>query len=195
MRILTVHNKYLTRGGEDGSRESEDRLLATRGHAVQCYVDDNRRVAEVGKAKTWLRTIWSPESFINIRARIRAFRPDIVKVHNFFPLISPAVYYAAKSEEVPVVQTLHNYRLICPNALLFRSGDVCESCIGKYLPWPSILYACYRNSHFGSTAVAAMIGLHRLIGTWQNSVDRYIVLTEFSRKNSFKWVFLVSECR
>jgi hypothetical protein len=91
-------------------------------------------------------------------------------------LISPAAYYAARTENVRVVQTLHNFRLCCPNALLFRDSEVCEDCLGKAIPWPGIMHKCYRNSRSATAAVAAMQTAHRGLGTWRNAVDIYISL-------------------
>ena len=182
MRILQVHNMYLIRGGEEECLEIDRDLLIQRGHVVDQYTIHNRTVSEIGKVRTWFRTIWSFESYGEIRAKIRAFRPDIVYVHNFFPLLSPSVYYAARAERVPVVQSLQNYRLACPNAMFFRKGRICEDCADKFLPWPGIVHACYRNSHAGSAALAAMIAFHRLLGTWKTRVDRYVVCTEFSKQ-------------
>ena len=127
------------------------------------------------------RTIWSQPAFLQLRQLFRTHRPDIVHFHNTLPLISPAGYYAARSRRSPVVQTLHNFRLGCANALLFRNGMVCESCLGRSVPWPSILHACYRNSRPASAAVSAMLALHRALGTWRKAVDVYIALSEYSR--------------
>lgn len=107
---------------------------------------------------------------------------DLVHVQNFFPLISPSVYYAAKAEKVPVVQTLHNYRLLCPNGLFFRDGHVCEDCLGKPVPWPGVLHACYRESRTATTAATVMLTTHRIMRTWTEMVDVYIALTEFARQ-------------
>ena len=109
-------------------------------------------------------------------------RPDIVHFHNTFPLISPSAYYAAKANGAAVVQTLHNYRLACPNALFYRKEGPCESCLGKTIPWPGIVHACYRDSYFASAAVAAMLSFHRLLKTWQKKVDAFIVQSEFAKQ-------------
>jgi glycosyltransferase involved in cell wall biosynthesis len=103
-------------------------------------------------------------------------------VHNFFPLLSPSIYSAARTARVAVVQTLHNFRLVCPNALLFRDGHVCEDCLGRAIPLPGIVHACYRGSRVGTAPVAVMLTVHRALGTWANKVDAYIALTEFSRQ-------------
>jgi glycosyltransferase involved in cell wall biosynthesis len=109
-------------------------------------------------------------------------RPEIAHFHNTFPLISPAAYHAATAAGVPVVQTLHNYRLLCANGLLFRDGHVCEDCLGKTIPWPGQLHACYRHSQAATAAVTTMLSVHRLLGTWTKSVTGYVALSEFSRR-------------
>jgi glycosyltransferase involved in cell wall biosynthesis len=103
-------------------------------------------------------------------------------VHNFFPLLSPSIYFAAREAGVAVVQTLHNYRLVCPNALLFRDGHVCEDCLGAAVPLPGVVHACYRGSRLATTPVAAMLVAHRALNTWKEKVDAYIAFTEFSRQ-------------
>ena len=127
-------------------------------------------------------TVWNKVAYREVRALIRENNPHVAHFHNTFPLGSPAVYYAARAEGVPVVQTLHNYRLLCANALLFRDGKVCTKCIGKTFPWPGVVHACYRGSRPASGTVATMLGTHRALGTWNKAVDVYIALTEFARR-------------
>lgn len=181
-RVLVVHNRYLIRGGEDESRETKDALLRAKGHAVEEYVLDNRSVASVSRLRVGLRTTWSVETYREIRAVIRRFRPDIVDVHNFFPLISPSIYYAAAAEGVPVVQVLSNYRLACLNGYFYRDNAVCEDCLHKAVPWPGVVHGCYQGSRWASGALAAMLVTHRLLRTWQRMVPAFIVLTEFARR-------------
>src|SRR5690606_7807214 len=109
-------------------------------------------------------------------------KPDVVHFHNTFPLVSPAAYHAVKRQGIRTVQTLHNYRLICPSALLFRDGGPCEDCVGKFLPYPGIRHKCYRESRPQSATVAAMTTAHKVVGTWRRQVDCYIALTAFSRQ-------------
>jgi glycosyltransferase involved in cell wall biosynthesis len=182
MRLLSVHNRYLIRGGEDEVREAEERLLREKGHQIETYEEDNERVAALGKLQVALKTVWSTEAYEAMRTQLRGQAYDIVHVQNFFPLISPSVYYAAKAEGVPVVQTLHNYRLLCHNAYFFRDGRVCEDCLGKFVPFPGVVHACYRENRAGSAVVAAMLTVHRAMRTWSNMVDVYIALTEFARQ-------------
>lgn len=182
MRILSVHNLYQIRGGEDECCEAEERLLQEMGHQVEVYQENNRRIADLSKMQMALKTVWSAKAYKKIRCRLMEQTHDLVHVQNFFPLISPSVYYAAKAEKVPIVQTLHNYRLLCPNGLFFRDGHICEDCLGKSVPWPGVLHACYRKSRTASTAAAVMLTTHRIMRTWTEMVDVYIALTEFARQ-------------
>ena len=126
--------------------------------------------------------IWNRETFHELRELIRRERPSVMHCTNTFPLISPAAYYAARGEGVPIVQSLHNYRLFCLNACFLRNDRVCEDCLGKGVPWPGILHGCYRSSRPASAVVAGMLSLHRVMRTWSRMVDRYFTLTEFSRR-------------
>jgi glycosyltransferase involved in cell wall biosynthesis len=180
--VLVAHNRYQQRGGEDESTSLEIALLRSRGHKVTEFIEDNARISDLSLSRVAVRTVWSRESYRRLRCLIREQRPDVVHVQNFFPLISPAVYYAARAEGVPVVQTLRNYRLLCANGLFFRDGHVCEDCLGKTLPWPGVVHACYRESRAGTVPVAAMISIHRALRTWTRMVDVYITLTEFARQ-------------
>ncbi len=182
MRILTLHNRYRLRGGEDESTESEVTLLADRGHVVRAITVDNHALTSGRAWQAGLTAVWNRRSYQTVLHAIRRFRPDIVKVHNFFPLLSPSVYYAAHAEGVPVVQTLHNYRLLCPAATFFRNGSVCEECMGKALEWPGIIHGCYRGSRAATAAVVAMNTSHRLAGTWRGKVSVYITPSEFARR-------------
>ncbi|ARV58405.1 glycosyl transferase family 1 [Nostocales cyanobacterium HT-58-2] len=182
MRILTVHNHYQIRGGEDECHEAEVSLLRERSHCVDAYEEKNDRVSELGSLRVAAKTIWSQEVYQTLRRLFTQRRYDVVHVQNFFPLISPSVYYAARAEGVPVVQTLHNYRLLCPNALFFRNGSICEDCLGKFIPSPGVLHGCYRNSQVATGGVATMLTVHRAMSTWTKMVDLYIALTEFARQ-------------
>ncbi|AFY34483.1 glycosyltransferase family 4 protein [Calothrix sp. PCC 7507] len=182
MRILSIHNNYQIRGGEDESCEAEESLLREMGHEVDVYKEHNDRIATISQVSIALRTVWSTESYNIVKHKLRRSHCHLVHIQNFFPLISPSVYYAAKSAGLPVVQTLRNYRLLCPNGLFFRDGEVCEDCLGKSVPLPGVLHGCYRQHHLATTAVASMLTLHRLMHTWTEMVDFYITLTEFARQ-------------
>jgi glycosyltransferase involved in cell wall biosynthesis len=125
-------------------------------------------------------TVWNQDAYRRLYALVSRERPEIVHFHNTFPLLSPSCYYAARRAGAAVVQTLHNYRLICPGANLLRDGVPCEDCVGS-LPWRGIEHACYRGSRAASAVVAAMVTVHRAAGTWHRAVDAYIALSQFSR--------------
>jgi glycosyltransferase involved in cell wall biosynthesis len=182
MRILMLHNRYLVPGGEDQSTAAEVALLQEVGCSVDLLEHDNREIERLSRARVALRTIWSQQSFREVFERLRSTDYDVLHVQNFFPLWSPSVYHAAAKAGVPVVQTLRNYRLMCVNSLFFRDGHPCEDCLGRTLPWPGILHACYRGSRAGSSVVAGMITAHRLLRTWQTKVNAYIALTAFARE-------------
>ena len=181
MRVVIAHNAYQQKGGEDSVVESEAALLRGRGDEVAMYSRHNDEIA--GKSPVALagQTIWSPRSEADVARLMADFRPDVIHVHNTFPLISPSVYWAADKAGVPVVQTLHNFRLLCPQALFLRDGKVCEDCLGK-LPWRGVVRACYRGSMAQSAIAGGMLVLHRAIGTYSAKVTRYVALNEFCRK-------------
>jgi glycosyltransferase involved in cell wall biosynthesis len=181
MKLLLVHNRYLQPGGEDEVFGAESALLGRRGHSVVEYVEDNRRIRLLGKWNVAARTLWSRPAERHLRLLLQRHRPDVAHFHNTFPLISPAAYYACKQSGTPVVQTLHNYRLLCAGATLFRGGRVCEQCLRRDVAWPGILHRCYHRSGAQSALVTAMLVLHRLLGTWERQVDLFIALSEFSR--------------
>ncbi|WP_415879642.1 glycosyltransferase [Methylomonas sp. TEB] len=182
MKILMVHNRYQQVGGEDGVVAAEAELLMSHGDIVELWEVDNKNLPSnlLGKFKTALSTRYSRDSKLIALQRLKAFKPDIVHVHNFFPQISPSIYDACIQEAVPVVQTLHNYRLICPGAILMRGGKICEQCISGS-PYQAVLYGCYRGSKMGSLVVAHMVSHHRNQGTWSNKVNKFIALTEFAK--------------
>jgi glycosyltransferase involved in cell wall biosynthesis len=184
--VLLVHEYYQQPGGEDEVFAAESRLLEAHGHRVVHYTDHNDRVKDLGSATLARATVWNGAVYRELRRLIRAERPQVVHFHNTFPLISPASYYAAKAEGLPVVQTLHNYRLFCTNSVFFRDGHVCEDCVGKTPPWPGVLHSCYRGSRMASGTVAAMLTAHRTLRTWTKMVDTYIALTEFAREKAIQ---------
>lgn len=182
MRILVAHNRYQNLGGEDLAALAEVQLLKSNGQIIDLFQEDNTGIVGFGaKARCALGTVYSFNSKRRFADRIKTFKPDVVHIFNFFPLLSPSIHYACFEAGVPVVQKISNFRLMCPGGLLLREGIVCEDCVGKLVPWPSILHACYRSSRVGSTVVAAMLSTHRFMGTWERLVDAYIARTNFSR--------------
>jgi glycosyltransferase involved in cell wall biosynthesis len=180
--VVLVHNAYQQRGGECGVYEAEAALLETRGHRVVRFEAHNDAIAGMTRLRAGTTAIWSGGERDRLRRVLASAAADVVHFHNTFPLISPAAYYAAHDAGVPVVQTLHNYRLLCPNANLYRDGGPCESCIGRAVPWPAVVHRCYRDDRAASATVAGMITVHRALGTWTNRVDAYIALTNFARR-------------
>ena len=130
MKILTLHNKYKYRGGEDEARESEDVLLRERGHEVKEIVLDNNDIGPSGLVRIGMETSWSVGSYRRVCEAVKEWRPDILDVHNFFPLFSPSVHYVGLKQRVPVIQTLHNYRLLCPGATFYRAGPCVRTAPG-----------------------------------------------------------------
>ncbi len=182
MKILVAHNHYQQAGGEDESFAAEVSALRGAGHEVETYAVHNNEISHMFKIGVALRTVWNQKSYREIRTAIRKFRPDVAHFQNTLPLISPSAYYAARAEGVPVVQALRNYRLLCPGALFFRDGKVCEECLHKSVPLPGIANKCYRGSLGGSATVAAMLSIHRAVGTWDRLIDVYVALTEFAKQ-------------
>lgn len=182
MEILIIHNYYQQSGGEDQVFTAEANLLEAQGHQVLRYTVHNDAVANINPMTLAGVTVWNRAIYRDLRQLLRQEKPQVVHFHNSFPLISPAAYYAARSEGVPVVQTLHNYRLLCPNAVFFRDGQVCEDCLGKFVPWPGVVHACYKESRATTGMVAAMLTVHRVLQTWTETVDLYIALTQFARQ-------------
>ena len=182
MNILLVHNQYQQLGGEDSIMATETELLKSYGHQVYCYQVNNHQLKEMSPWTLTKVTLWNNQVYRELRALIRKVKPQIAHFHNTFPLISPASYYAAQAEGVPVVQTIHNFRLLCANALFFRAGKVCEECLIHNNPLPGIIHSCYRNNRTASTAAALTVKLHSLIGTWSKAIDTFIVYSHFAHK-------------
>jgi glycosyltransferase involved in cell wall biosynthesis len=179
LRVLVVHNRYRQRGGEDVVFERETQLLRDAGHEVATYERHNDEIDEIGAASLAAQTIWSRRTVDEVQALVRRFEPDVAHVHNTFPLISPSVYPTLKQAGVPIVQTLHNYRMTCLNAMLLREGKPCEDCVGR-LPWRGVVHKCYRGSAAQSAVLGAALSLHRSRSISEN-VDKFIALTQFAR--------------
>lgn len=182
VRVLLVHNSYRQPGGEDRVFATEARLLQERGHEVFTFTTRNPAEGTLAVVRLAGQTFWNHSAYRELRRLIDRVKPDVVHLHNTFPLISPAACYAARRAGVAVVQTLHNYRLLCPNALLFRDGRPCEDCLSKTVPWPAVLHACYRGSYAATVTSSGALAVHRAARTWWTQVDRYVALTEFERQ-------------
>lgn len=184
MRVLVGHNAYQNFGGEDAVAASEVALLRARGHDVHEYSRSNAELNKLSlkdKSRYLWYLGWNEESYQQVRSLIRNVRPDVVHFHNIYFMMSPAVYHACRAEGVPVVQSLHNFRPLCANGLLFRNNQVCEDCLHGSL-MPAVLHRCSQNSLIISAMVARMIRSHRKMKTWQDKVTIYITATEFTRQ-------------
>ena len=180
MRVLVVHNRYRMAGGEDVAVEAEIALLREHGHDVHTWIVSNTDLDWRGMVQILTRPAHSTASQLRMAALLTDLGPDIVHVHNFFPILTPSIFDACAAHGVPAVQSLHNYRLLCPKATMFRDGEACELCLSGS-PFHAVRFGCYRDSRIQSLAVARMIAAHRRRATWQTKVARFIVLTEFAR--------------
>lgn len=182
MRVLIAHNKYRGKGGEDVIARSQTRLLRRHGHDVHTYFRSNEEIGkEISEASVPFRAFWAHDSASDLSSTIEEFAPDVLHVHNTWLLISPSVYWVAKRNDLAVVQTLHNYRLMCPMGRFLRDGEVCEKCLGKSFPYPGVLHQCYRESRPQTALAGGVVSAHWSAGTWTEKIDRYIVNTEFAR--------------
>jgi glycosyltransferase involved in cell wall biosynthesis len=182
LKILVLHNKYKILGGEDLSTDAEVKLLRENKIDVDTYFVYNNNIQGAGKFKVALRAIWSRFQYREVLKKIRKENYDIVHVQNFFPLLSPSIFYASKKSNTKVVMSVRNYRLICPNALLYVNGQICMDCVGKKIPSPGIFKKCYRKSAAASSAVVAMLSVHNFMHTWKNKIDGFICVSKFVKE-------------
>lgn len=180
MKVLVIHNRYRLRGGEDAVVDDEVALLREHGHEVLMHVASNDDLPGRPALADAVSVIWSRQARAAVAAECRRFRPDVAHVHNTFARLSGTVHRALAEQRVPRVQTLHNFRLLCVNALLMRDGRPCEDCVGR-LPWRGVARRCYHGSAAESALVAAHIGLHAAVGTYTGKVNRFIALSEHAR--------------
>jgi glycosyltransferase involved in cell wall biosynthesis len=179
-RVLIVHNRYQQKGGEDSVVDAEVALLRGHGHEVSTYIRSNDELNGTAAWRAAANALWSGRAADELRQAVSAAKADVVHVHNTFPVLSPSVYWAAQFAGVPVVQTLHNFRLACPQAMFLRDGKVCEDCLG-HVPWRAVQHRCYRGSMAQSAVSAAVLVAHRALGTYANKIDRFVALNNFCR--------------
>jgi len=187
MKVLLVHEYYRSSSpsGEDRVFEKEQELLKSRSVQVKVLKYENDWIGTKNGPslfETALFTPWSPIGRKLVEHAIREFKPDVVHFHNTFPVISQSALFEAKKYGAAVVQTFHNFRAICAQAMLMRENSVCEKCLMKMFPWPSLLHSCYRKSFFATVPLAVNITLGRVLKTWNRVVDRFIVLSIFNRE-------------
>ncbi len=184
-RVLLTHNRYQQQGGEDSVVRDEFNLLEKHGHSVELYTRDNNEIELLNKLNVAVDTIWCRRTSQDVRQLINDFKPDIIHSHNTFPLISPSIFWLASKSNIPIVQTLHNFRYFCLQAMFLREGKICEDCVGK-LPWRGVVKRCYRNSFQQSSVLLSSIAVHRFLGTYQKTVSQYIALNDFCRHQFVK---------
>ena len=181
-KVLIVHNYYQIPGGEDTVVANEKKMLEDHGHEVVLYTRNN---SELNNLKKWqkvllpISTVFNYQTYKDIKAIIKQESIEVVHVHNTLNMISPSVYYAAFSCKVPVVQTIHNFRLLCPGATFYRDGHICEDCLKKGLMC-AVKHSCYRGSKVQTLACVVSTWIHRMIGTYGKL--NYICLTEFNKE-------------
>ena len=185
MRVLLIHNFYgsAAPSGENQAFEAERVLLVSRGHEVATFTrhsDEIRSGGVWGIIKAALATPWNPWTARLVRRAVEHFRPDVVHVHNTFPLISPAIFYAIGPRAARVL-TLHNYRVLCAAGLFLREGKVCTKCADGRTVVPALVHGCYRASRLATAPVATSVALHQALGTWRHQVEAFIALSGFQR--------------
>ena len=187
LKVLIVHNSYKQRGGEDIVVDNEVQMLRDAGYNVYEYRRTNAEISEFGlirKLVLPLNVIFSLKTYTEIKRIIQKENIDIVHVHNTIMLISPSVYYAAKKLRCPVVQSVHNFRFMCPNGFMLRNNRVCEDCMNGNLAL-SVYYKCYRNSYLQSLCLALSLSFHKKMKIYEKL--RYLCLTEFNKSKLQEW--------
>ena len=157
-------------------------MLRARGEEVLDYALDNAEIKSKNLVTVGLRSVWNSDEAARVKDLIRSTKPDLMKVDNFFPLLSPSIFHAAKEMGVPTVLSVRNYRLVCPSANLFRDGHICTTCVGSKVALAAIQHRCYRQSYLQSAAVVASNAYAHLRGVWTDSVDRYIAVSSFVKQ-------------
>lgn len=183
MRILQVHNIFIGKTGEETVIEEERTVLEKNGHSVVQFFKDSSEIGQSGianRALIYTRLKNSRAIGKELSAVIDREKPDICHVHNTFPIITPIVYEVCNKKGIPVIKTLHNYKMVCTNSLMFRDGQVCQVCLNKSF-YNSIKYKCYRASYLATAVQANVLQHHRDMGTWSKRVDAYFCLTEFQK--------------
>lgn len=181
MKIVMCHEYYQRRGGEDEVFDLEASLLSRMGHEVIIVTEHNDTIKQHSLIRTGVLSIWNHGQYRHFKNLVLEEKPDIVHFYNTFPLVSPAAIHGAKAGGATVVQSLHNYRLMCINASLFRAMGPCETCIGRALPLAGTVHGCYHDSRVQSAAVMAISATHRMASTWTKKVDLFLLgSTEFA---------------
>lgn len=185
MKVLVVHNRYRSEQPSGGNTavDEEVQLLSDAGCEVRCLEMisdeiDGRPLRKKGRLA--FRVVWSMDGYLRASTAARRFRPGVAHFHTF-PLFNPSALCAAPRSPAAVIQTLHNFRALCLAANFLRNGSVCPDCLGR-LPLPAVVHRCYRGSRLATALVAAMAGVHNLLGGWTRCVDAFVVPAEFARR-------------
>lgn len=180
MKVLLVHNRYQQAGGEDAVVHAEAAMLRRHGHEVRLYGRSNDELLHMSVLKAGVNAVWSRRAAGEVDEMCATYRPDVMHVHNTFLAISPVVYWIAARRCIPVVQTLHNFRLLCPQGTFLRHGSACLDCLNRQ-PWRAVPRKCYRDSALQSSLLVGLLAAHSWLGTYRHKVTRYIALSAFSR--------------
>ena len=177
-----LHNRYKIMGGEDVSTDAECSLLKSHGIDVDTVFITNDIITNKNKFKVALNTVWSSKYYHEILKKIQEGKYDIVHVQNFFPLFSPSIFYAAQKAGAKIVMSVRNYRLICPNGLMYIKNSICNECVGKTIPYPAISKKCYRDSYGATCVTVAMLSVHNFLNTWKKEIDGFICISDFVKE-------------
>lgn len=189
MKVLVVHNRYRSAlpSGENRIVDADIAALRGAGLEVEAYLRSSDEIGEMGlveKAHAAAAPLGASPALDEIRALIRRFRPDVLHLHNPYPLVSPSVIDVAVAEGVPVVHTVHNYRQVCARGTFYRDGGVCEDCRDRRFPWPAVAHGCYRGSRLQSLVMASALALHE--HRWRR-VARFVAVSDFVADHLVRW--------
>lgn len=188
MKILILFNKYEYRGGENTYVDSLIKLLKKNGHRVRAYIKDSRNIKTLpDKIRAGFGLFWNFQTEKELEKIIQTYKPDVAHFHNIYPLISPTAFHVCKKNKVKIIQTIHNYKFVCPKNSLFREGKICELCVTKSFTYPSIIYGCYHNSRFASLIYSLAFFIHKQIGSF-DLIDTYIFPSPFTQEYYLKYV-------
>jgi len=182
MKILLIHNYYQYWGGEDTYITALKKLLEENGHETYLYSKESKNIKTLwDKIKVFLGLFYNPTVEKELSAIIKKFKPDVAQFQNVFPMISPVAYIICKKFNIPIIQRVSNYRFVCPKGIPYRKGKICELCIRKQFPYPSIMFGCYHCSKLGSLAMTLSLFFYKKKGIIK-IIDLYIFPTEFIKK-------------
>lgn len=183
MKILLIHNYYRFRGGEETYVESLSNLLTQKGHDLYLYTKNSKDIEKKKESKLAVakNLFWNSTVENELSQIIKKFNPDIAHFNNIFPLITPTAYNVCKKFKIPIIQSVHNYRFLCPKGTLFRNNSICELCVKRRFKYPSIIYKCYQNSHVASSVLSLSLLFHDISNSL-NAVDHFIFPSEFTLK-------------